>query len=209
MRATVEGCHCLDVNELHREGSLKPGVTCHVSWTRVSDATVIASVSVAATQGELRLHYALREPDGEAEEISYVVRLTHTGCNYGGQRPWFVCPGVVHGVPCGRRVGKLYNRGRYFVCRHCHELAYESQRRGAAARLWATAADLRHRLGQNGVRRRGWAQAPLPPPMKPPGMHQNTYVRTLDRIEMLEWEADQIELRAATQFLERSRRPAW
>ncbi|MFN0145940.1 MAG: hypothetical protein ACKVT1_05470 [Dehalococcoidia bacterium] len=45
--------------------------------------------------------------------------------------------------------------------------------------------------------------------MKPPGMHQNTYVRTLDRIEMLEWEADQIELRAATQFLERSRRPAW
>jgi hypothetical protein len=40
------------------------------------------------------------------------------------RRPYFVCPGVVNGTACGRRVAKLYGPGRYFVCRHCYRLAY-------------------------------------------------------------------------------------
>ena len=37
---------------------------------------------------------------------------------------WFVCPLV----GCGRRVGKLYlpPGGRYYGCRHCYRLTYES-----------------------------------------------------------------------------------
>jgi hypothetical protein len=34
----------------------------------------------------------------------------------------------VDGVACGRRVRKLYLSGRYFGCRHCHELTYASSR---------------------------------------------------------------------------------
>jgi hypothetical protein len=37
-------------------------------------------------------------------------------------------PLVVGGRPCGRRVGKLHlpPHGRYFGCRHCHDLTYAS-----------------------------------------------------------------------------------
>jgi hypothetical protein len=43
-------------------------------------------------------------------------------------RWWFVCPLVVNGRPCNRRVGKLYLPGasRYFGCRHCYDLTYTS-----------------------------------------------------------------------------------
>jgi hypothetical protein len=45
-------------------------------------------------------------------------------------RWWFVCPLILGGVPCGRRVGKLHlpPQGRYFGCRRCHGLTYASCR---------------------------------------------------------------------------------
>ena len=48
--------------------------------------------------------------------------LTTTTPRFGGLRYWFLCP------RCGRRVGKLYHVERW-GCRHCHNLAYQSQRR--------------------------------------------------------------------------------
>ena len=51
-----------------------------------------------------------------------------TPCNFGVERPWFVCPGVVNGVACGRRVAILYGPGKYSLCWHCYDLRYESQR---------------------------------------------------------------------------------
>jgi hypothetical protein len=56
----------------------------------------------------------------------YSVRLVATRCHLGGVRWWFVCPLSTNGVACGRRVRKLYLRGRYFGCRHCHGLTYLS-----------------------------------------------------------------------------------
>jgi hypothetical protein len=32
-------------------------------------------------------------------------------CRFGGVRPYFVCPGIVNGIACGRRVLKLYGCG--------------------------------------------------------------------------------------------------
>jgi hypothetical protein len=56
------------------------------------------------------------------------VGLTTTRPRFGGLRWWFVCPLVVNGRPCQRRVGKLYlpPRGRYYGCRHCYDLTYTS-----------------------------------------------------------------------------------
>lgn len=50
------------------------------------------------------------------------VWLTATRPRFGGLRWWFVCPLVVKGRSCKRRVGKLYlpPHGRYFGCRHCN-----------------------------------------------------------------------------------------
>lgn len=67
-----------------------------------------------------------------------IIKLVWTNCNYGGQRPWFICP------KCLRRVGKLSDRNhslrglsllfnlytkeaktKFFRCRKCLNLAYE------------------------------------------------------------------------------------
>ncbi len=63
-------------------------------------------------------------------EHMYRVPLKYTGCNFGGKRPLFRCPGVVDGKHCNERVGKLYQPPRedLFLCRHCYDLGYTSNR---------------------------------------------------------------------------------
>ncbi len=58
----------------------------------------------------------------------YPLAVTWTHPHYGGRRWWWICPLVVDGVYCRRRVGKLYlpPGGQYFGCRHCYQLAYTS-----------------------------------------------------------------------------------
>lgn len=61
------------------------------------------------------------------ENCDYKVPLVSTKCYFGGRRYWFLCPLVINGVSCNRRVGVLYKCGRYFGCRHCHRLTYKSR----------------------------------------------------------------------------------
>ncbi len=65
---------------------------------------------------------------GQTESADYHVTLTATRPRFEGLRWWFVCPLVIRGRPCGRRVGKLYlpPASRYFGCRTCHDLTYTS-----------------------------------------------------------------------------------
>src|SRR5262245_32149484 len=62
------------------------------------------------------------------EYVETPVRLDTTPTQFGGQRWWLKCPLIVLGVPCNRRVGKLYlpSSSRYFACRQCHKLTYQS-----------------------------------------------------------------------------------
>src|SRR5262249_39965307 len=64
----------------------------------------------------------------EAEDLRYGVQLDATVPHFGGLRWWFICPLVVRGVPCSRRVGRLSLPGgaRYFACRRCYDLTYTS-----------------------------------------------------------------------------------
>lgn len=71
---------------------------------------------------------------GEKESMNYQIRLTTTPCNFGGKRYWFICPLTKNGQYCGRRVGVLYNVGKYFGCRHCGEIAYYAQMKGGKFR---------------------------------------------------------------------------
>jgi hypothetical protein len=57
---------------------------------------------------------------------AYQVGLVMTRPHFGGCRWWFLCPLIVNGRPCNRRVAKLYLRGKYFGCRQCHDLTYTS-----------------------------------------------------------------------------------
>jgi hypothetical protein len=63
---------------------------------------------------------------GTGDQIDLPIRLEITRPNLGGVRWWGRCPLVVSNVACNMRVCKLYlpPGGRYFGCRHCHQLTY-------------------------------------------------------------------------------------
>ena len=110
-RSTTEDYRPLDVRKLHKAGLLAAG---HVAlWSWYSRGELRASIQVQAEDGRVRLIYAATE-NGERRNYSYLVRLDWTPCQYGGARPWFLCPAD----GCGRRVAILFG-GAVFACRHC------------------------------------------------------------------------------------------
>jgi hypothetical protein len=66
-------------------------------------------------------------------------------------------------------VAMLHAAGKYFLCRHCYDLSYQSQREDKMHRALHRAQDIRRRLG-------GSASMMEPFPEKPKGMHYDTYM---------------------------------
>jgi len=167
-KTTTEECHSVDVRYLCKNGYLKPGCRFSLRWSRASRETGFISGTVYP--GRLILAYRHCSRGGEWEYVEEPIELTYTPCNFGGERPWFVCPGVVNGVRCSRRVAVLYGPGKYFLCRHCYDLRYESQRENKIYRAIHRAQNIRERLG-------GSRSMLKPFPERPKGMHYNTYMR--------------------------------
>lgn len=80
----------------------------------------------------IRFTYTCTDWGGEKVDLDYRVELVATRCHFGGKRYWFICPLSVSGVACGRRVGVIYLPGKYFGCRKCHDLAYQSQQESSS-----------------------------------------------------------------------------
>ena len=176
-KTTTDECHGLDIRDLYRDGLLKPGSWFSWRWLRGDRET--GSIRGFVYQDKLVLSYRSKL-GGEWEDVKEPVPLEWTPCNFGGERPWFVCPGVVNGVACGRRVAVLYGPGKYFLCRHCYDLRYESQREDKSHRALRRAQKIRHQLG-------GSANMMEPFPDKPKGMHHHTYMK-------LFWEHHEAEM---------------
>jgi hypothetical protein len=153
----------LDVRKLQCDGRLKSEQWYLWPWSRRSD--VPPTIRARTDDGVVNLDYRTRGHGGEWQQLYCPVRVTWTNCNYGGQRAWWLCPTV----GCGRRVAVLYV-GKVCACRHCHNLAYQSQREQAADRAICKADALRKRLG--------WVPGILHGEGgKPKGMHWKTYNR--------------------------------
>jgi hypothetical protein len=62
--------------------------------------------------------------------LEYSVQTSTTPCGYGGLRYWLICPLFRNGSSCSKRVRKLYlpPGARFFGCRGCYRLAFESSR---------------------------------------------------------------------------------
>jgi len=132
----------LDVRELAREGVLPAvGSTFTLSWSaRGRDR---GSLGIEVGDGCLALWYEVTPQRGEPYQVADLLRLAYTAPNYGGQRPWFLCP------KCRRRRAILYlSRGR-FRCRRCHGLTYASTRTDAFARELRRVRSLRRKLGDD------------------------------------------------------------
>ncbi len=175
-KTTTEECRSLDVRKLYREGLLKCGNLFSWGWFRADQE--VASISALVYQDKVVLSYRHRSRlGGEGEEVKEPVSLEWTACNFGGERPWFICPGA----ECGRRVAILYGPGKYFLCRHCYDLRYESQREDKKDRASRRAKKIRQRLG-------GSANMMDPFPERPKGMHHDTYMRLFWEHHEAEWE---------------------
>jgi hypothetical protein len=95
------------------------------------------------------------------ESIIYPVAIDWTPCNYGGERPWFLCPGRGY----GRHAVKLYLGNPHFLCRRCYQLRYACQLEHEDDRLFRRRAKIAQRLG-------GDDSGLLP--SRPKGMHTTT-----------------------------------
>lgn len=177
----AEECRSLDVSVMNRKGCLNAGSAGYWAW-RLDDE-VIAQIGFRAEKHCVIFDYRVRINGGDWERITQSVPLTYVGCYYGGQRPYFSCPGFVDGKCCGRRVGKLFLGGRYFLCRHCHSISYTSQSEERHYRLMRRANKLRMALG-------GEPGAAHLIARKPKGMWQRTYERKRHEINWRENEAD-------------------
>jgi hypothetical protein len=188
-RDTVESSRWIDVNRLHREGCLLAGWSGGWQWSR--DGEKIASITLRAEHDRLHLSYRVRARGDEWQDVEEAVHITRVVCRFGGVRPYFVCPGVVDGTACGRRVAKLYGAGRYFVCRHCYRLSYASQSEGEWDRAVRRAGKIRQRLGGEPYAREMF-------PKRPKGMWHRSYERLRQRALTTEMLADEaFEIQAA------------
>lgn len=181
---TVAGRTSLDVLRWAREGYLSAGRWFSWQWTWGDGNKSSISVRVESAWS-IRLIYRIRSwGEEEWSDVDYSVGLERTPCHFGGERVWFRCPGR----GCGRRVAKLYSVGRYYVCRHCGDLAYDSQREDANSRALSRANRLRLKIDPD-----SYLTDTIP--QKPKGMHWRTYERltraaiAADRQAMLGWEA--------------------
>jgi hypothetical protein len=183
----------IDVNWLHKEGYLRPGWSGALQWTQEGKRE--ASINLEVEEDSLRLSYRVRIAGGEWVDVVEDLSITRVPCRFGGTRPYFLCPGVVEGVACGRRAAKLYAAGRYFLCRRCYRLTYTSQSEGALDRAFRHADKIRQRLGGDP---RG-----LAPPQRPKGMWGRTFERLYEKAVQAESRAYEASITRAQQLLAR------
>lgn len=160
----TDDCRSIDIRRWQRDGLLITGRSFNWQWTQSGET--VANIGVTAEDGRVMLSYRYRRNEGEWQSLDYPVKLATTPCTYGGLRYWFTCPAI----GCGRRVALLYLGDKYFACRHCYQLAYESQREPDYDRHARRADKIRKRLEwEPGILNGDGG--------KPKGMHWRTFER--------------------------------
>ncbi len=106
---------------------------------------------------------------------SFAVNLSHTPCNYGGVRFWFLCS-------CSKRCTKLYFKRGAYACRQCHQLNYYSQQWNKSDIPLLRVRRLRNQLE--------WPQdlREWPIHQKPKNMHYKTFAALVRELEQREQE---------------------
>ena len=121
---------CIDVRELRRAGVFRD------RWVTLRPSFRWPVIE------QMRVARYLIQLDLGNQSVPQQIRISWTGCNYGGARPWMHCP------LCQRRIARLFKGMGGYFCRAClgHPI-YESQRRSRKARAYLQAYSLRQRLG--------------------------------------------------------------
>lgn len=97
-----------------------PGSGAWIRWDKKGTIEEYYCLDVRKFHGIKSEDWITVQYDWQGEQLAQEVYFDWTPCNFGGHRKWLKC------MLCGRKVAKLYLRGKYFACRHCHKLTYRS-----------------------------------------------------------------------------------
>lgn len=123
---------------LKKHGYLRGWMSGTMTWSRNGEQTGSVRIQSCIDGQEQYIRFTYSQTDrftGEKADLDYKIPLITTPCHFGGFRYWFQCPWYANGVYCGRRVGVLYLGGKYFACRHCYNLTYNSRNLGGISKL--------------------------------------------------------------------------
>lgn len=176
----AEQSMAFDVRQVARKGLLRP---CAFAWHWTSNyGEKVGSVGVRIADDVQRmiLTYQWTPYGSETRTVECSLWINRTPCNYGGFRPWVLCPS------CGRRCAVVYfgaPSGRY-ACRRCSRVAYLSQCEDETGRLWRKQRKIECKLAGSASEWNGW--------QKPKGMHQQTFDRLRSQIAEMEVRKDDL-----------------
>ena len=129
----MERCWTLSTSELRT--IFKPNTDFCSGWLKWQNAEGEATCSIGfeftrQPAPTFTVFYsAIRQEPQERQDLRYPIELVTAPCRYGGLRYWFICPATKNGLPCRRKVMKLYllpGGAVYFACRYCYDLTYRS-----------------------------------------------------------------------------------
>ena len=165
-KTTIETVNRIDTRYMKKHGMLRPGYVGTLSWSCGDRHS--GSIGFRTHHDCLVLNYRSREYGGEWEDVEQTICLDWTVCNYGGKRPWLLCP------RCHRRVAVLCSDGKWFLCRHCYQLPYSSRMESYHDRMMGQSRKIRRRFGATEN-----LLTSLGPWDKPIGMHWKTFERLM------------------------------
>lgn len=169
-----------DVRKVARNGLLKPGAFAWQWTSNYGEKMGSIGVRVFDDAQRLTLTYQWSPHGSEPRSVECSLWIARTACNYGGTRPWLLCPS------CGRRCAVVYfgaPGGRY-ACRRCSRIAYLSQCEDETGRLWRKQRKIERKLAGSADEWNGW--------QKPKGMHQQTFDRLRSQIWEIEMRKDEL-----------------
>ena len=170
---TVEMCRSIEISRLYKAGVLIAGWSGGWNWTR--DGEQVASIGIRGGRDRIELAYRWRRSGAEWQDVVEPIRIEWRSCRFGGERPFFECPGSKNGIACKRAALKLYCAGRYYLCRRCYRLTYASRNEDNCDRSLRRANKIRMKLG-------GEPGLAAIFPGRPKGMWQMTYERLRDEV---------------------------
>lgn len=164
---TVSSQHGVDIRYLKKQGLLTEGNYGSLTWSCRGEQT--GKINYQVKENGIKLLYNMRESSiDEWKPVEQFVYFDYTPCNYGGKRTWLLCS------ECDSKVTCIYGAGKYFLCRHCYGLNYQTQHEGFYDRQLSKAQGIRKKLG-------GSVSLASPFPEKPKGMHWKTYWQLRDQ----------------------------
>lgn len=172
-REYLDDARSIDINYLNKHHALTTDTDFSLSWGDKED--IVSSMAVRAKDGYLEVLHNQKTDNGYGGPCEVHIGLTHTQCNYGNTRPWFLCP------DCDARTAKLYHLESGFICRKCSGLPYQSQSESHFDRSIRKARKIRVKLGVD-------TNLLVPVLMAPKSMYWKTFDRLHKELERVEKE---------------------